>query len=29
MQRRNALEFLSESVQRYRAAQPALSLLQR
>jgi transposase len=29
MQRRNALEFLSESVRRYRAAQPALSLLQR
>lgn len=29
MQRRNAVEFLSESVRRHRAAQPALSLLQR
>lgn len=28
MQRRNALEFLSDSVRRHRAAQPALSLLQ-
>jgi len=28
MQRRNALEFLSQSVRRHRAAQPALSLLQ-
>jgi transposase len=28
MQRRNALEFLSESVRRHRASQPALSLLQ-
>ena len=28
MQRRNALEFLSESVRRHRAGQPALSLLQ-
>jgi len=28
MQRRNALEFLSESVRRHRAAQPALSLFQ-
>jgi transposase len=28
MQRRNALEFLSESVRRHRARQPALSLLQ-
>ena len=29
MQRRNALEFLSDSLRRHRAAQPALSLLQR
>jgi len=29
MQRRNTLEFLSDSVQRHRAGQPALSLLQR
>jgi transposase len=29
MQRRNTLEFLSESVRRHRAGQPALSLLQR
>ena len=29
MQRRNALEFLSDSVRRHRAGQPALSLLQR
>jgi hypothetical protein len=29
MQRRNALEFLCDSVSRHRAGQPALSLLQR
>jgi len=28
MQRRNALEFLADSVRRHRAGQPALSLLQ-